>query len=222
MIKEVKFCSLTDVSAGIQWTVEISGKEALFTKKPLDRKNIRKPEEKKMDIRFIQSLDIFFNLCPPEDWDAPAENAEEVDRLFVKRDGHDYEVSSDAEIDFIPAMFEDLKRYFTCCFEGTIKPYDMYLHSFDGGGPEYEFKTEKKGIFTWYCEKHYQKADHEEMCGAGYDVIYSLFPMRKGKASALLTADSPICPDPPTRIFVDVSDKLEVSITSVPADPRQR
>ena len=212
MIREVEYCRLTDASSGTVWEASKQGNEAVFVKQG------KTTEGKKQDIRYIQSLDIFFDLCHTEEWETLEKGSENADKLFIKRDGSEYSISSDVGQEFVKPMFEDLKRYFTCCFEGTARPYEMHLDSFDGGGPEYEFTTEKKGIFTWYCRRQYYKADHEELCGAGFDVIYSLFPLRKGTASAILKADSPICPEPPRRIYVNVSDKLEVSISQARAD----
>ena len=215
MIKEVTLCRLTDVSDGIIWSAEISENEALFKKASVN--GSFKTQEKKTDIRFIQSLDIFFDLCFPEEWGA-FEDSDDADKLFLIRDGLEYQVSSDAGSDLITNMFSDLKRYFRCCFEGTARPCELRFDSFDGGGPEYEFRTEKKGIFTWYSSRRYYNADHEKLCGAGYDVVFSLFPMRSGISSAVITGDSPICPEPPQRIYVRVSEDLVVSIVSVPAD----
>lgn len=213
MIKEVTYCRFTDVSDGIIWSAEISENEALFKKSSVN--GSFKTQEKKTDIRFIQSLDIFFDLCFPEEWGS-YEDTDDADKLFLIRDGREYKISYDTRSDLIKNMFSDLKRYFRCCFEGTARPCELRFDSFDGGGPEYGFRTEKKGVFTWYSSRQYYNADHEKLCGAGYDVVFSLFPMRSGISSAVITGDSPICPTPPQKVYVKVSDDLEVSTVTLP------
>ena len=49
------------------------------------------------------------------------------------------------------------------------KKETLSFESFDGGGPEYYIRPDTV-IVSWEQEKKYERADHEELNGAGYTV----------------------------------------------------
>lgn len=132
-----------------------------------------------------------------------------ADRLTVKYEGGKAVYGKNPENE---KAFADIERFMTACDNG-LKPTVQRYHSFSGGGPEYSMKLHERGIFTYFCNKEYNQPGGEFLCGGGFDYIYRLYPLRQGKAAATITASSPICPQPPIKMTVEVNDKLEMTIS---------
>ena len=161
-------------------------------------------------------MDVFFDRYEIEHWqELPArEDAEPsvaVDEITVAWADRTCTLSADRALpQEETAIFTDLRRYMQYYYAGQIAPATISAHSFDGGGPSYRIEMGTKGIFTWFSQRHYLNANHEQLCGAGYDVSFAFYPLRPGKASALLFGDSPICPTNPKRILVEVDEQLQL------------
>ncbi len=202
MLKEIDCCELYVHSDNTEYRIYQNGSEAEAVKRSGDKSLFSDIELKtSAEIEVLRSLDIFFDSLEFETWET--DEILGADYVRVDYKGCAY-YTNDSE------MTADIKRYFEAVFNGGIKPAVLMLDSFDGGGPEYTFKTEVKGVFTWYCSRRYSKPDHEELCGAGYEIIYELYPLRKGSATAKITSVSPICPEENFRLYVDVDENLKI------------
>lgn len=208
MIKEVKSCTYYSAIDGKEWKITEEKENALLS---LDG------EKKTVALNALWSLDILMEPYEAEAWaELPgketADVAGEADAVTVAYGEETYRISRDRELPEKEKMlFADLKRYLAAYWEGTAQTGSVSVHSFDGGGPTWQLHMECKGVFTWFSRRHYYRADHEQLCGAGYDVTYELCPLRPGKGTALLTGDSPICPEPMRRICVEVDEQLKLS-----------
>lgn len=202
VLKEIDGCTLFIHSENIQRSIYKKGSKAEAVERSGNKKLLSDKELKtSVRIEILRSLDIFFDSLDFEMWETVA--AQGGDYVRVDYKGCAY-YTCDSEI------IADTKRYFDAVFSGGIEPAVLTFSSFDGGGPEYSFKTETKGIFTWYCSVRYNKENHEELCGAGYDIFYELYPLRKGSATARITSSSPICPEESFRLYVDVDENLDI------------
>ena len=64
--------------------------------------------------------------------------------------------------------------------------------SFDGGGPEFSVRIDDPGIAACESRRQYAKDDHEQMTGAGYQVIFTFTGLSAGETTATISARSPI------------------------------
>ncbi len=71
------------------------------------------------------------------------------------------------------------------------KEATLQFDSFDGGGPKYKIKVKDKSIVKYTCEKQYKKANHEELDGAGFDIIYTFKGKKPGKTDIVVKGASP-------------------------------
>lgn len=192
MLKKVTNCAYYSKTDGVNFGICENDGKAVITKGE---------EVKQADIRALQNLDIFFNGIELTDFSDSG--ISENDYCTVEFDGGESVYTlKDGK------LTSEFYRYFNSYFNGTAKPFTLSFNSFEGGGPEYSFENEKSGIFTWYCEKRYYSDDHEQLCGAGFDIIYYIYPLRAGEATALIKGESPICPRETKRLFVKVFDDL--------------
>ncbi|MBQ9314407.1 MAG: hypothetical protein IJ220_05360 [Clostridia bacterium] len=194
----IERCQYYDATEKMLWTIAVEDENVVMTK--------GKNEKKAVPKEYIKNLDIFFGTHTWEEWKVFSVKETSGDKNSITLIGE----GNECILEELPMeeqkVFEDLYHYFEAYFEKEIKSITLSFHSFDGGGPEYWLEIEEKGIFTWYSQRHYYNADHENLCGAGYDVEFSLYPLRKGTATAILTGDSPICPEPVRKITVEVKD----------------
>ena len=87
----------------------------------------------------------------------------------------------------------------------------LVFSSFDGGGPEFKVVLDSD-IVTYESKRVYDKADHEEMTGAGYNVVYTFTGVRTGETKMKIEERSPIAGDYDHFYTVKVDDELNVSI----------
>lgn len=73
------------------------------------------------------------------------------------------------------------------CAETGAKETTLSFHSFDGGGPEYSVSIGDPEMLSCRQSKQYAKANHEELNGAGYDVILTFAGLKEGKTSVTVT-----------------------------------
>lgn len=208
MIKEIDSCVYYDSGEKTLYTLKNDNKKAKFVKQPV--KKVFKKDKKISDIEYLRNLDIFFERYEFENWNTDEIPFDEYDVVKIEYNNTFYYLSDQNTGETDAEIFSDLKRYFNACINGVPKPAVLSFHSFEGGGPEYSFKTEIKGIFTWYSRCVYNKPGHEQLCGAGYDIIYELYPLRKGRATAVITSGSPIVPESSQRITVIVDENLKI------------
>ena len=64
--------------------------------------------------------------------------------------------------------------------------------SFDGGGPEFSVRIDDPEIAACESRRQYAKGDHEQMTGAGYQVIFTFTGLAAGETTATISARSPI------------------------------
>lgn len=214
-MKVVETCSYYNAKNRVEWKMIYENDETVLIKQTSESSHFSLNfQKKKMKKEYLSNLDIFFGTyLIPENESSNSQDdlvSSEVDWIWIVSEGKDYFFSAENMVGEAN-IFEDIQRYFTVCFEEKMEPICFSFHSFEGGGPEYSLETEVKGIFTWYSKKHYYREDHEMLCGAGFDVEFTLYPLRTGHATAILKGDSPICPEPPRRVFVDVDENLKMT-----------
>lgn len=208
-MKTIDSCTYYSHKDNMKWEIEYQKEKAVISKKDISKKSLLDTKKKLVDKEVMSNLDIFFDKYDFESWNKASENkAKDIDledSITVVYQKEEYRLSANNHLTKEEKdIFKQLNRYFRNYFEQEINPIILSFHSFDGGGPEYHMETEVKGIFTWYSNREYLKKDHEILCGAGYNMIYKLYPLREGVATAILTGDSPICMKPPRRIEVKV------------------
>lgn len=205
MVKEIKSCEYFNQKEKVKYSIKYKNDKAEITKSNIEKKDMTE-EKKLIKKEYLSNLDIFFERYDFENFNRGEDELNSSEGVKIEREGRFYTCFKNEN-----RIFDDIKKYLEMCFCNAVNPVELRFHSFDGGGPEYAFKTEVKGIFTWYCERVYYKPEHEQLCGAGFDVIYYLYPLRVGEASAVITAHSPICEEPPQRIFVKTDEKLNIT-----------
>ena len=209
---QIQRCTYYDAEEKVEWEIALKEENAIM-QRILKVKQSTTPysEKKKVPKEYIMNLDIFFS---DDMW-------KENEELLTSDEGDTTEyvtiVSEEKEILYknsanssekIKEMFTQIKYYFQNYWRENIQPILLSFHSFEGGGPEFRLMMEKKGIFTWYSRKHYFQENHENLCGAGFNVEFSLYPLRMGEATAKILGDSPICPQPPQKIMVQVDENF--------------
>lgn len=92
-------------------------------------------------------------------------------------------------------------------------PAVLSFDSFDGGGPEYSVTVGDKTVVSYTSERRYAKDDHEELDGAGYDVIFTFTGLKAGSTDVTVSMTSPIMGSETYRYRADVDDSLNVTLT---------
>lgn len=210
MLKEIKTLTYFNPETKIKYSLYYKKDGAEIVKSALDKKHSTQ-EKKTLPKECLRNLDIFFGSYDFSVLSTETPEFGDKEVIVLEHNGTLYNICSGDSFED-ENVFEDIRRYLEVCFDEKLKPVRLSYHSFDGGGPEYTFVSEIKGIFTWYCERVYSKADHETLCGAGYEVVYTLYPLRKGKATALISGSSPIAPVEEERIYVEVDENLSIRV----------
>ena len=91
------------------------------------------------------------------------------------------------------------------------KTAELRFHSFDGGGPEYDFSIENPEIADYSTERKYNKPDHEELDGAGYDIVLTITGKKAGETVLTASYSSPIGDNGVEKYRVTVADDLSVT-----------
>ena len=89
---------------------------------------------------------------------------------------------------------------------------ELRFDSFDGGGPKYDVEISDESIASCDIRREYYDADHEEMDGAGYDVIVTFTGKKPGETTALAKESSPITDSFESQYRVTVNENLDVHI----------
>ena len=86
----------------------------------------------------------------------------------------------------------------------------LRFESFDGGGPEFNVVVSDESIVSYDSEVKYRDPDHEEMHGAGYDVVINFSGKKPGETTVLIEERSPIANNLDHRYRITVDDELNV------------
>lgn len=87
----------------------------------------------------------------------------------------------------------------------------LEFESFDGGGPEYAVVMDSD-IVSYTSKRQYAKEDHEDLNGAGYDVIFTFTGVKPGQADMTVEERSPIGDNEDHHYTVTVDSELRVEI----------
>lgn len=91
------------------------------------------------------------------------------------------------------------------------KPTTLSFHSFDGGGPEYTIDVDSD-IVSCQSTKEYADANHEELDGAGFVVIFTFTGIRTGETSMTVKERSPVSGNLNHVYNVKVDQNLNLTI----------
>lgn len=97
----------------------------------------------------------------------------------------------------------------------TDKTAILTFDSFDGGGPSYSVRVADPSVVTFDQTKHYHKANHDEMTGAGFTVNITFFGLKPGKTTATVECRSPIADNFDAVYEVSVDEALGVTLTEL-------
>lgn len=84
--------------------------------------------------------------------------------------------------------------------------------SFDGGGPEFSVKIDDPEIASWESQRHYWKDDHDQMTGAGYEVIITFTALKAGETTVTISARSPIADNFDAVYSIKVDDAGNIAL----------
>ncbi len=87
----------------------------------------------------------------------------------------------------------------------------LTFDSFDGGGPEFDIELDSD-IVTCTRRKEYFDANHDELDGAAFRIIYTFTGVAPGETAMIVKERSPIAGNYDHTYSVKVDEKLNVSI----------
>ncbi len=225
MRSNVVKCVYNSPSDRIVWQIASGKKDAEFRRKAVsDDPSAPEAETRTVPIEYLQNLDVFFRKYDLDDFDSTSPDGElnDIESVLIEtEDESSFFLDGRAVPETVFPLFGELRNYFSRYWSETIVPIELSFSSFDGGGPSYSAETEIKGIITWYSKKVYHSPDHAELCGAGFDVFYTFYPLRPGKATVLITGDSPLGPVPAERLFAEVEDDFRMTYHVEDADQEE-
>lgn len=96
--------------------------------------------------------------------------------------------------------------------EGTAR---LEFHSFSGGGPSFRAIVADEDLVDVQESVRYQKKDHEDLDGAGYDVYFTFTGKRAGTTALTVEERSPIAGNFDHRYEIAVDGKLRVTLTKL-------
>ena len=96
----------------------------------------------------------------------------------------------------------------------------LTFYSFDGGGPEYQIEIDDPEIVTWTSRREYDDPDHDNMTGAGYQVIFTFEGLKPGETALTVSARSPLMEGFDASFAVLVDDALNVTLSQTRAISR--
>ena len=91
----------------------------------------------------------------------------------------------------------------------------LSFESFDGGGPVFNIVIDDVSVVTYDSVKKYNRADHEEMTGAGYNEYFTFFGLKEGETKLTVECRSPIAENCDIIYDVSVDSDLKVTITEI-------
>ena len=87
---------------------------------------------------------------------------------------------------------------------------DIAFDSFDGGGPDFTVRLSDESIVTYKSKIKYASADHGEMTGAGYSVIFTFSGLKEGETEMVIEERSPIAENLDHHYKLHVDPELNV------------
>lgn len=84
--------------------------------------------------------------------------------------------------------------------------------SFDGGGPEFSVRIDDPEITSCESRRNYWKDDHDQMTGAGYEVILTFTALKAGETTATISARSPVADNFDAVYAVQVDEAGNISL----------
>ena len=91
------------------------------------------------------------------------------------------------------------------------QPAVLSFHSFDGGGPEYSIVLDSD-IVSWKSAREYADANHDELDGAAYQVVFTFTGVKPGEATMTVEERSPIAGNLDHEYAVKVDNDLNVTV----------
>ncbi|MBR4911059.1 MAG: hypothetical protein IKZ47_07065 [Clostridia bacterium] len=166
-------------------------------------------EEREVPAEYLNNFDILLrDVCFDDLNDTGSAEAPALSVAFD--DGRKYTLCR-GDLPDGDRLFSDIGRYFTAYSEKEIKPFTLTFDSFDGGGAEYFPEVVTPGLITWYRNTVYFNPDHDQMCGSGYEIRFSFFPLRPGNAKVVIRANSPLYPEPDRLLTADIGEELDMT-----------
>ena len=110
------------------------------------------------------------------------------------------------------SMEYDPNAYVAQTDAGTAK---LSFDSFDGGGPEFNVIVEDESIVEYTKDVSYKKAGHEQLDGAGKEIVIIFTGQKPGQTNVTVEERSPIADNLDRRYKVTVDDNLSVSIEEI-------
>ena len=95
------------------------------------------------------------------------------------------------------------------------EPAKLTYHSFEGGGPEYSAEIEDGQILFCSSRRYYADDDHEELDGAGYDVVLIFTGLKSGETDVTITCFSPIDGNYEEKYHATVNEDLDVTLEAI-------
>ena len=91
----------------------------------------------------------------------------------------------------------------------------LEFKSFDGGGPEYSLVLQDPSLVKWDVSRQYAKANHEQLTGAGYTVIFRFTGLQPGETVLTVQERSPIAGNLDRHYRLRVDEQLQVSVEAL-------
>ena len=121
--------------------------------------------------------------------------------------GKDDEITEEDEMIGKPTYEETAEEHAPAAKTATLS-----FDSFDGGGPDFNVVIADESIASCESRSKYNKADHERMNGAGYQVIITFKGIKPGETTALIEERSPIADNLDHRYRLVVDDELNMTL----------
>ncbi len=95
----------------------------------------------------------------------------------------------------------------------TEKTASLSFSSFDGGGHEYTARLDDPSVAEVSSARDYGKQNHEEIDGAGYNMVFTFQGKKPGTTALTIVGTSPIMDREEYHYTLTVDDALRVTVT---------
>ena len=118
------------------------------------------------------------------------------------------------------AVLLPMMMLFGCVAKGNQTT--LQFHSFDGGGPSYSLRFADEELVSVAQTIRYNKANHKQMTGAGYDVVFTFKGIKAGETTMTVEQRSPMGDDVDYLYRVTVDASLAVTVESLGEERLER